>query len=150
MSELTAEAAAVEAMEQEAHQAQAQQAPAQAPANPNTALMDQMAQMQLLLSGVVQAQASQNNHSNQDNYQPRRHDDRNRGRGTGRTAGRGRGNGRGTPGNPRTARPPPGCCWTHGNCFHTGVTCETPGDGHQVEATFTNMLGGSRNRCHWL
>jgi hypothetical protein len=152
MSELTAEAAAIEAIEQQAHQAQAQQAPApaqaQAPANPNTALMDQMAQMQLLLSGVVQAQASQNN---QDNYQPRRHNDRNRGgRGTGRTAGRGRGNGRGTPGNPRTARPPRGYCWTHGNCFHTGVACETPGDGHQVEATFANMLGGSQNRCHWL
>jgi hypothetical protein len=145
MSKLTAEAAAVDAMEQQAHQAhQAQQAPAQpAPANPNNALIDQMAQMQSLLSGVVQAQANQNNH------QPRRHNER-RGRGTGRSAGRGRENGRGTPGNGRPVRPPPGCCWTHGNCFHTGVTCETPADGHEAEATFTNMLGGSRDRCHWL
>jgi hypothetical protein len=70
MSELTAKAAAVEAIEQQAHQAQAQQAPAQlALANPNTASINQMAQTQSLLSGTVQAQVNQNN------CQPQRHND---------------------------------------------------------------------------
>ena len=41
-------------------------------------------------------------------------------------------------------------CWTHGACAHTGATCNTPSDGHQVTATFNNMLGGSTSGCYWI
>jgi hypothetical protein len=41
-------------------------------------------------------------------------------------------------------------CWTHGNCAHSGADCETPTNGHIKDATYSNMNGGSTDRCHWL
>ena len=41
-------------------------------------------------------------------------------------------------------------CWTHGACAHSGNKCNTKSDGHQAQATFTNMFDGSTNNCYWL
>ena len=37
-------------------------------------------------------------------------------------------------------------CWSHGRCRHTSDGCRTPKEGHQREATFENLMGGSRAR----
>ena len=34
-------------------------------------------------------------------------------------------------------------CWTHGICGHSSANCEAPAPGHQVAATFQNMMGGN-------
>ena len=34
-------------------------------------------------------------------------------------------------------------CWTHGLCSHIGTECRTPADGHKVNATLQNRMGGS-------
>ena len=77
-----------------------------------------------------------------------------RGRGFGRGRGRGRhqqgrererGRGRG-----RTHTNGGMYCHTHGNCNHTGADCNTPGQNHQADATFTDMMGGSTQRCYWI
>ena len=41
-------------------------------------------------------------------------------------------------------------CWTHGACAHTSDECNKPNEGHKKDATFTDMKGGSTNRCFWL
>jgi hypothetical protein len=44
-----------------------------------------------------------------------------------------------------TSDPPRVYCWTHGFCkniSHTSAECLYPGEGHQVAATATNMMGG--------
>ena len=41
-------------------------------------------------------------------------------------------------------------CWSHGMCAHTSALCNNQLPGHQVAATFTNMLGGNTNQCFWL
>ena len=41
-------------------------------------------------------------------------------------------------------------CWTHGYCAHIVSECNTKADGHQVQATFTNMLNISTANCYWL
>jgi hypothetical protein len=44
-----------------------------------------------------------------------------------------------------TFDPPRVYCWTHGFCkniSHTSAACLYPGEGHQVAATATNMMGG--------
>ena len=41
-------------------------------------------------------------------------------------------------------------CWTHGACAHTSAECNKPNDGHKKCASFTDMKGGSTNRCFWL
>jgi hypothetical protein len=41
-------------------------------------------------------------------------------------------------------------CYTHGNCAHSGANCKTPTDDYIKDATYSNMQGGSTNRCHWL
>jgi hypothetical protein len=44
-----------------------------------------------------------------------------------------------------TSDPPRVYCWTHGfykNMSHTSAACLYPGEGHQVAATATNMMGG--------
>ena len=63
--------------------------------------------------------------------------------------GRGRG-GRGRGGRGRGGRrnAPTGYCWTHGMCFHTSQTCNTPAEGHQVEATYQNRMGGNHRNCN--
>jgi hypothetical protein len=41
-------------------------------------------------------------------------------------------------------------CWTHGtttNLRHTSKSCSRKAEGHKDDATFTNQLGGSTNRC---
>jgi hypothetical protein len=40
--------------------------------------------------------------------------------------------------------------WSHGACAHTGTNCNTPANGHQLLATFANMMNRSTNGCHWL
>jgi hypothetical protein len=47
-----------------------------------------------------------------------------------------------------TSEPPQAYCWTHGFCKninHTSDVCLYPGEGHQVAATATNMMGGKTN-----
>jgi len=41
-------------------------------------------------------------------------------------------------------------CWTHGACAHTGVECTAKAEGHKEEATFSNLLNGSKKYCYWL
>ena len=75
-----------------------------------------------------------------------------RGRGRGRGCGRfqpGRGRGRGREPN-RNHTNEGSYCHTHGNCNHIGTECNTPSENHQAAATFTNMMGGSTNRCYWI
>ena len=107
------------------------QANAVVPADPNTAVLQAMMNnMQMM---------HDNMHRN--HYQGR-------GRGRGRGPARGRGRGRG--GNRNRNQQTSNYCHTHGNCAHTSRECNTPGDTHQVDATFANMMGGSQNRCFWL
>lgn len=63
-----------------------------------------------------------------------------RGRG-GRTSGRGR---VATPPGPRAY------CWSHGACAHSSNQCNNQLPGHQSDATFANMQGGSTSNCFWL
>ena len=41
-------------------------------------------------------------------------------------------------------------CWTHGSCAHKSKDCNHPKDGHKKEATFSNMMGGSKKECYWI
>ena len=41
-------------------------------------------------------------------------------------------------------------CHTHGNCNHLGVNCRTPGENHNPDATFNNLMGGSATHCFWI
>jgi len=41
-------------------------------------------------------------------------------------------------------------CWTHGACAHDSAACNKPAEGHQTDATFTNMKQGSTKNCFWL
>ena len=41
-------------------------------------------------------------------------------------------------------------CWTHGACAHTSAECNKPKEDHKKDATFTDMKGGSTNRCFWI
>ena len=54
--------------------------------------------------------------------------------------------------NPRGRAPPPTrlYCWSHGACAHSSNVCNTQQPGHQLTATFTNMMGGSTANCFWL
>ena len=38
-------------------------------------------------------------------------------------------------------------CWTHGACAHTSKFCNYPADGHKIEATFNDKMGGSTRFC---
>jgi uncharacterized membrane protein YgcG len=70
-------------------------------------------------------------------------------RGGGRGAGQGGGRG-GRRDGPSRTRGPPGYCWTHGNCSHTGSDCNDKAEGHIDTATYSNMQGGSTYKCSWL
>jgi hypothetical protein len=96
-----------------------------------TALASTVSTLQTQIGNASQSQGGGNSQQGQG----RRNNDR---------AGRGNGRGRGTP------RRPPKYCWTHGNCAHSSSDCETKGDGHIAEATYSDMQGGSTTRCHWL
>ena len=41
-------------------------------------------------------------------------------------------------------------CWSHGHCAHASNTCNTRLPGHQVDATFANMMDGKTTNCYWL
>ena len=41
-------------------------------------------------------------------------------------------------------------CWTHGNCNHPSNECTRKAKKHKDEATYTNMMGGSKRGCYWL
>jgi hypothetical protein len=65
----------------------------------------------------------------------------------------GRGRGRGGSGGRDRRQPTPGprmYCWSHGACAHSSTDCNNKSPGHQATATFSNMQGGSTNRCFWL
>ena len=62
----------------------------------------------------------------------------------GRTHGAGN---RNSPGNSTLPRK---YCWSHGTCAHTDSECNTPSPGHQIAASFSNMMNGSTNNCYWL
>ena len=69
-----------------------------------------------------------------------------RGRGRGRGHGRdGRGHGRG-----RTQSGGSSYCHTRSNCNHLGENFRTPGENHNPDATFNNMLGGRATHCFWI
>ena len=69
------------------------------------------------------------------------------GQGRGNGGGRGRG-GRGNPqGRGLRKRNTKFYCWTHGACAHTSKFCNYPTDGHKIDATFTNKMGGSTRFC---
>ena len=61
------------------------------------------------------------------------------------------GRGRGGRGNPRgrgtRRRNTKFYCWTHISCAHTSKFCNYPAEGHQIEATFANKMGGSTRYC---
>ena len=105
----------------------------------NTTMLEQM---QALTSTLSTLQTQVNN-QHQPQSRSSGHRGRGRGRGNGRGAGRGGGRSDGT-------RPPPGYCWTHGNCSHISAECEYKNEGHIDTATGSNMQGGSTLRCHWL
>ena len=83
------------------------------------------------------------------NYNPQQGqwDDGSGGQGRG-NGGRGRG-GRGFPkGRGTRKRNTKFYCWTHGACAHTSKFCNYPAEGHQIEATFANKMGGSTRFCN--
>jgi hypothetical protein len=96
-----------------------------------------ISKLQTQVNNTNQTQTSNNNQTT------RGQDNRGRGRGSNRE-GRGNHDGRGT------NKQPPQYCWSHGNCAHNGTDCHTPAEGHINHATYSNMQGGSKNRCHWL
>jgi hypothetical protein len=61
----------------------------------------------------------------------------------------GRGSGRGY-GNNRQQTRQRTYCWTHGSCSHKGTECNYKADGHQDDATFAKMKGGSTKNCFWI
>jgi hypothetical protein len=70
--------------------------------------------------------------------------------GRGGRGGRGRGRGRGRGGRGGRGRAGPRCllyCWTHGGGGHSGDQCNTPANGHQANATFSNKMGGNTHNC---
>ena len=110
-----------------------QQANAVVPIDPNAAVMQAMMNNMQMMHDTM--------------HQNFRHG---RGRGRGRVPARGRGRGRGRSGNRNRGERTNQYCHSHGNCAHTGRECETPAEGHQIDATFANLMGGSTNRCYWL
>ena len=70
-----------------------------------------------------------------------------RGRGQGRGNGNNNNGGNGYSGNNqrqgRNQQRQKFYCWTHGVCFHPGVNCMTPAQGHQPFATFQNPMNGN-------
>jgi hypothetical protein len=105
-------------------------------------MLEQMSALATTVS-TLQSQINNNNHQNQGRNQ-----------GYGRNGG---GRGRNNDGHHRggrkgrgTQRRPPQYCWTHGNCAHSSATCETQSEGHIADASYSDMKGGSTNRCHWL
>jgi hypothetical protein len=94
----------------------------------NQTMLTQMQEMQATLLALQnQAPPQQNN---------------NHGGRSGR-GGRGRSQGRG-------GRPTQQYCWSHGSCHHSSANCTNKATGHKTEATFQNMLEGSKKRCYWL
>ena len=59
--------------------------------------------------------------------------------------GRGGRSGRGGRGNGARERR---YCWTHGLCNHNRRECNTPGQGHQPEATLENHMGGNMHNVN--
>eukprot|EP00957_Ditylum_brightwellii_P140254 10686740-Ditylum_brightwellii.AAC.1 len=58
-------------------------------------------------------------------------------------------------GQPRVRIPldPNGYCWSYGfkvGIRHNSRICYFPKEGHQVEATWINMMGGSRRNNDWV
>ena len=41
-------------------------------------------------------------------------------------------------------------CWSHGSCAHNGTDCKNPKEGHKKDATFSNMMSGSKKDCYWI
>jgi hypothetical protein len=103
-----------------------------------TALHNQMQEMLALM------RTSSNNSSTNRNRNRNPTQGRGRGRGNDRTNDRGRGRSANTRTNTRDY------CWSHGACAHVGRDCNTPAPGHQADATFTDMRGGSTEACYWL
>ena len=114
--------------------------------NNNKELMKVLVDMQQELQ---QLRLKVNNPTNplpyQPDYRPRpsQWDD-----GQGRQPGGGRGRGgRGNPQGRGRKRNTKFYCWTHGACAHTSKFCNYPAEGHKIEATFANKLGGSTRYC---
>jgi hypothetical protein len=107
------------------------------------AMHTQMQEMMALM------RASSNNRncdsSNNRNDDSSNNRNREQGQGNSRSNDLGRGCGRSNSG-PTTRS----YCWTHDACAHNGSDCNTPIAGHQAEAAFANMLGGSTEGCYWL
>ena len=41
-------------------------------------------------------------------------------------------------------------CCSHGSCAHNGKDCNHSKEGHKKDATFSNMMGGSKKECYWI
>ena len=70
----------------------------------------------------------------------------------GGTGGRTADTGRTTGGREKSKPIPNSYCWMHGHKVygnHSSATCTTKAEGHQVEATHTNTLGGSERNKGW-
>lgn len=90
-----------------------------------------MAQMQQMMQQMITNNAGNGGRGN-----------RNNGNNNSNGRGRGRGNRNNTRNTPRKY------CWSHGSCAHLGTECNTKAAGHQNDATFANMMGGSTNGCY--
>jgi hypothetical protein len=106
---------------------------------------DMLEQMQSLATTIskLQTQVNNTNQAQTGNRDQTTRGQDHRGRGGNRGA-------RGTRGDRGTTKQPPQYCWSHGNCAHNGASCNTPADGHIKTATYSNMQGGSTNKCHWI
>ena len=99
------------------------------PVDPNDAVLDAM---------------MHNIHMIHNNMHQNFNQGRGRGHGRGTTQGRGRGD------NCGRHQKINSYYHTHGNYAYLGSECNTQGVNHQNDATFTNMMGGSTQRCYWI
>ena len=99
----------------------------------------------------------QNNGSQQNQQSQYTSNNNNNNRGRGNTRGRGRGRGRrnnqggqsfNSFPNQRRGPMPRQYCWTHGLCAHGGYDCERQANGHLMNATFNNRMGGNNANCN--
>ena len=97
------------------------------------------------LTAKLHNNSRNNNHNNNNNNNYNRNNHRNNRRDN--TNQQGRGAGRHGNNRQPTTRV---YCWTHGSCSQKGTDCNYKANGHQDDATFTNMKGGSNKNCFWI
>jgi hypothetical protein len=96
--------------------------------------------MMLRMENMMKTMLTSNNNNSNNTRNP------NRDRGGRQGRGRGSSGGRGNDTRSQTRQ----YCWSHGACAHNGSDCERQATGHQNDATFANMKGGSTKNCYWM